>query len=65
MKKPEDYLMAKAFNLSSDLVPKSRIYLEMVCFPKIEHTITAMTPLGGIIISLNQNSEKSGWGKNE
>lgn len=35
MKKPEDCLMAKAFNLNSDLVPKSRVYLEMVCFPKV------------------------------
>ncbi|EFB16990.1 hypothetical protein PANDA_000868 [Ailuropoda melanoleuca] len=29
MKKPEDYLMAKAFNLNSDLVPEPRAYLEM------------------------------------
>lgn len=35
MKKPEDYLMAKAFNLNSDLVPEPRAYLEIVCFPKI------------------------------
>lgn len=35
MKKPEDYLMAKAFNLNSDLVSESGVYIEVICFPKI------------------------------
>lgn len=47
MKRPEDWLMAKAFNLYSDLVPEPRAYLEMLFSKDIsKNSITAMAVSG-------------------
>lgn len=47
MKRPEDWLMAKAFNLYSDLVPEPRAYLEMLFSRDIsKNSITAMAVSG-------------------
>lgn len=47
MKRPEDWLMAKAFNLYSDLVPEPRAYLEMMFSKDIsKNSITAMAVYG-------------------